>query len=64
MTRPFVRHLYPIGPLRVRFEVPEGRRVTRVQALRAGRALPFRREGRAIRFDVPTVADYEVVALT
>jgi hypothetical protein len=64
MTRPFVRHLYPIGPLRVRFEVPEGKSITRVQALRAGRALGFQREGRAIRFEVPTVADYEVVALT
>ena len=38
--------------------------ILRVRALRAGRALTFQREGRAIRFDVPTVADYEVVALT
>lgn len=64
MTRPFIRHLYPIGPLRVRFEVPSGKTVTKAEALRAGRALPFQREGRAIRFNVPTVADYEVVALT
>jgi hypothetical protein len=64
MTRPFVRRFYPIGPLRVAFEVPAGRHVTRVEALRAGAPLPFKQEGRMVRFEVPTVADYEVVALT
>ena len=28
------------------------------------RALPFRQEGRSVRFEVPGVVDYEVVALT
>jgi hypothetical protein len=64
MTRPFVRRFYPIGPLRVAFEVPAGRHVARVEALRAGAPLPFKQEGRMVRFEVPTVADYEVVALT
>jgi hypothetical protein len=64
MTRAFVRRFYPIGPLRVAFEVPAGRRVARVEALRGGTVLPFRQEGRTVRFEVPTVADYEVVALT
>jgi len=48
----------------VAFEVPAGRRVARVEALRGGAVLPFRQEGRTVRFEVPTVADYEVVALT
>jgi len=64
MTRPFVRRFYPIGPLRVAFEMPAGRSVGRVEALRAGSALPFRQEGRTVRFEVPSVAGYEVVALT
>lgn len=64
MTRPFVRRLYPIGPLRVGFEVPAGQSVARAEALRAGRVLSLEREGRAVRFDVPAVADYEVIALT
>ncbi|HEY8147863.1 MAG TPA: hypothetical protein VIK51_02955, partial [Vicinamibacteria bacterium] len=64
MTRPFVRRFYPIGPLRVAFEVPAGRHVARVEALRAGAPLPFKQEGRMVRFEAPTVADYEVVALT
>ena len=50
--------------LRVAFDVPAGKKVARVEALRAGAVLPFRQEGRTVRFEVPTVADYEVVALT
>ena len=38
--------------------------MARVEALRAGGILPFKQEGRTVRFEVPTVADYEVVALT
>jgi hypothetical protein len=64
MTRPFVRRFYPIGPLRIAFEMPAGRHVARVEALRAGATLPFQQEGRMVRFEVRTVADYEVVALT
>jgi hypothetical protein len=64
MTRGFVRRFYAIGPQAVRFDVAPGRTITRVEALRAGRALPFRQEGPAVRFDVPGVVDYEVVALS
>jgi hypothetical protein len=64
MTRGFLRRFYPIGPLVVAFDVPAGQRIARVEALRAGRTLGFRQEGRTVRFEVPSVADYEVVALT
>jgi hypothetical protein len=64
MTRAFIRRFFPIGPLRVAFEVPAGRRIARVEALRGGGVLRFQQEGRVVRFEVPTVADYEVVALT
>jgi hypothetical protein len=64
MTRAFVRRFYPVGRQAVRFDVAEGRRIGGVEALRAGRPLPFRQEGRSVRFEVPGVVDYEVVALT
>ena len=41
-----------------------GRRIAAVRALRAERALPFAQDGDVVRFEVPTVVDYEVVALT
>jgi hypothetical protein len=62
MTRGFVRRFYTIGPQSVEFEV--ARRISNVRALRAGRALSFRQIGRKVRFVVPSVVDYEVVALT
>ena len=64
MTRGFVRRFYPIGPLSVAFDVGADRRIAQVQALRPGRELSFKQDGRTVRFDVPAVADYEVVALT
>jgi hypothetical protein len=44
--------------------VPEGRRVRRVEALRAGGALAFKQEGRTIGFEIPTLVDDEVIAFT
>jgi hypothetical protein len=64
MTRGFVRQFYAIGPQRVRFEVGAARRVARVQALRAGGELRFRQEGSAVEFEIPSIVDYEVVALS
>ena len=64
MTRGFVRRFYAIGPQAVRFDVAPGRTITRVEALRVRRALPFRQQGTAVRFEVPGVVDYEVVALS
>ncbi|HEV2418477.1 MAG TPA: alpha-amylase family protein [Terriglobia bacterium] len=64
MTRPFVREFYPIGPLQVDYSAPEGRRIARVRALRAGRDLAFKLEGKSLRFEIPSVNDYEVIALT
>ena len=63
MTRGLVRRFYPTGPQQVEFAVPAGRRITSVRALRAGRSLDFKEEGATVRFEVPFVADYEVVAL-
>jgi hypothetical protein len=64
MTRGFVRRFYAVGPQRVEFEVGGGTRVSRVRALRAGKEMSFRQAGRVISFEVPSVLDYEVIALT
>ncbi len=64
MTRGFFRGFYPIGPQHVEFSVAAGRHVASVRALRAARDLRFVQDGARVRFDVPGVTDYEVVALT
>jgi hypothetical protein len=64
MTRGFVRQFYRIGPQQVRFEVRAGRTIRGVRALRAGADLRVERAGTAVTFTVPSVLDYEVVALT
>ncbi len=64
MTRGFFRRFYAVGPQHAQFTVARGRRIATVRALRAGRALRFTQDGEIVRFDVPSVVDYEVVALT
>ena len=64
LTWGLVERSYAIGPQRVRFEIAPGRTLKRVEALRSGRALPFQQDGTAVRFEVASVVDYEVVALT
>jgi len=64
LTWGLVDRSYAVGPQRVRFEVAPGRTIRRVQALRSGRELTFERDGAAVRFEVASVVDYEVVALT
>jgi hypothetical protein len=44
-------------------ELPTGRRVTRVELLRAERNVPFRVVGSAVEFTIPKVLDYEVAAI-
>ncbi len=63
MTRGFIHRLYPIGSQKVAISIPAGN-ISRVQALRLDRALEFKRSGPLLEFQIPSVADYEVVALT
>jgi hypothetical protein len=64
MHRGWIRDTYPIGPQKVRMTLPPGRRVTRVELLRAESTIPFRQTGAQIEFTIPKVVDYEVAALT
>ncbi len=64
MTRGFIRRFYDIGPQQVAFTVAPDKKIASVRALRAGRDLSFKQTGRTVRFEIPSVVDYEVVALT
>jgi hypothetical protein len=64
MTRAFFRRFYAVGPQEVEFEVGPGRRIKNVRALRGDRDLKFTQKDRTIQFEVASVKDYEVVALT
>ena len=63
MHRGWIRDFYPIGPQNVKMILPAGKRVTRVELLRAESNVPFRVTSGAIEFTIPKVEDYEVAAL-
>jgi hypothetical protein len=67
-TNPNAHHgwfseFYPIGAQKVRFKLPAGRRVTRVELLRAERDIPFHATSDSVEFTIPSITDYEVAAL-
>ena len=64
LHRGWVRSFYPIGEQKITMELPADRRVTRVELLRAGTAVPFRASDGRIEFTIPRVVDYEVAALS
>ena len=61
--RGWVREFYPIGEQRVHMQLPEGRKVTKVELLRAGSEIPFQLSKGGITFAIPRVVDYEVAAI-
>ena len=61
--RGWYREFYPVGAQVVRFEVPKGKKVSRVQLLKAEMDIPFKRVKDSIEFTVPSVTDYEVAAI-
>lgn len=62
--RSFVRGNYPIGPLHVEFRVPAGKKISSVRALRTNRTLSFKQTNDGLLMEVPSVKDYEIIALT
>ena len=63
MHRGWLREFYPIGEQNVAMTLPAGRRVTRVELLRAEKDVRFRVAGGVLEFAIPRVADYEVAAI-
>lgn len=63
MHRGWLRTFYPIGAQKVKMTLPKGRKVTRVELLRAERQIPFTGGTGTIEFTIPRVVDYEVAAM-
>ncbi|HEY1647593.1 MAG TPA: alpha-amylase family protein [Terracidiphilus sp.] len=61
--RGLIREFYPIRAQAVSFRVPEGKKITRVQLLKAGVDVPFRSVNGRIEFTIPGIRDYEVAAI-
>jgi hypothetical protein len=62
-THGAIRNIYPLGPQKVRFRVNEGHEIKTVRALRVGTPLKFQQQRETVTFELPGIADYEVVAL-
>jgi hypothetical protein len=63
MHRGWIRDYYPVGEQKVRMTLPAGRKVTRVELLKAERTIPFTGGTGAIAFTIPQIVDYEIAAL-
>jgi hypothetical protein len=64
LTHPYISDFYPTGPLKAKFQIPNGRRITQVRTLRGSRELSFNQANGTVTFEIPEVMDYEVVAIT
>jgi hypothetical protein len=63
MHKGWMRQIYPIGEQRVRMQLPPGRKVSRIELLRAERDVPFQQKDGGIEFVIPKIEDYEVAGL-
>ena len=61
--RPNVHALIPSQPQHVELDLPAGVRITRARTLVSESDLQFQQSGNTVSFTVPSVLDYEVVAL-
>jgi Hypothetical glycosyl hydrolase 6/Beta-galactosidase trimerisation domain len=64
MHRGWIRDFYPIGPQKVRMQLPPGTRVRRLELLRAETPVPFRLLSDRIEFTIPRILDYEIAAIS
>lgn len=62
-THGYIRRAYPIGPQQVRFQT-DGRRIRSARSLRSATDLNFQQQDGIVSFEVPAIADYDVIALT
>jgi len=60
----WMQSVEPLGPQRVRMKLPAGVHVQAVQLLRAETSIPFKYGHQLLQFTIPSVADYEVAAIT
>lgn len=55
---------YQLGPQSISLTLPSGVAPKTVELLRSGRTIPFQSQHQNLRFTVPSLADYEVAAIT
>ena len=60
----WLQSTHPLGPQAVAMKLPPVVKPAKLELLRAGRTIPFNLDGQTLRFTVPSVADYEVAAIT
>ena len=63
MTHGAIRHTYALGPQQVRFRVSRGGSIKSVRSLRSSANLSFQQQSDIVSFEVPGIADYEVISL-
>jgi Beta-galactosidase trimerisation domain len=61
--RPNIHELIPSQPQRVELDLPPGKRITRARTLVKESNLAVQQNGNTVSFTVPSVLDYEVVAM-
>jgi hypothetical protein len=62
MKGPF-REFFPVGPLRVEWELPEGVEARSVRFLVGGTRAAWKRAGRRLKVEIPRVELHEVIAV-
>ncbi|MGA7409635.1 MAG: alpha-amylase family protein [Bryobacteraceae bacterium] len=63
MHKGWIRESFPIGPQTVLLSLPQGRKVTRVELLRAEKTVAFGITNDKVSFTIAGVVDYEVAAI-
>ena len=63
MLRGWFAQAYPMGSQTVRMRLPSGADISQVKLLRAGKDVPFSKNGQMVEFAIPGVTEYEVAAL-
>jgi hypothetical protein len=63
LHRGSIRRHYPIGPQKVRWQLPRAVQIRSARLLRAETTLPITQVGDIVEFTIPGVVDYEVAAL-
>jgi hypothetical protein len=60
----WVQSIEPLGPQQITMKLPPGVRVASVELLRAALTVQYRQDEQVLHFTVPSVADYEVAAIS
>ena len=63
LHRGSIRRHYPIGPQKVRWQLPRAVNIRNASLLRADTILQFEQHDDVVEFTIPHVVDYEVAAL-